>query len=94
MRYKINNTYKVYNTQEVSVDVGDFNYLVIYGKHINGWFIAIPNHGICVEAGHPSSGLPYNIEKLTAAKDTNVKNAANSIATAIKEHWEGLKDEL
>lgn len=91
MEYKINNTYKVSETQEISVDANDFNFLIIYGKHINGWFIAIPNHGICTEASHPSSGFAYNTEKLAAVEDINVKNASAIIAKAIKEHWEGLQ---
>ena len=91
MDYNINNAYKVSDTHEISVDVGDFNFLIIYGRHINGWFIAIPNHNVCTEAAHPSNDVFYNMEKLSAAADIKVKNASAPIAKAVKKHWEGLQ---
>lgn len=91
MDYTINNTYKVSDTQEISVDANGFNFLVIYGRHINGWYIAIPNHGICTEAAHPVKEVIYNMEKLSSASDINVRNAAASIAKAVKKHWEELR---
>ena len=51
MKYKIQTTYKVSETHEFGVDCGGSNFLIIYGRHINGWFIAIPNWNVCVEEG-------------------------------------------
>lgn len=91
MEYTINNTYRVSDTGEISVDANGLNFLVIYGKHINGWFIAIPNHGISTEAAHPADDVFHNMEKLSAVSDVNVRNAASSIAKTIKKHWEELQ---
>ena len=35
---------------EHSVEINDNSYLIIFGHHINGGFIAIPNWNICCEA--------------------------------------------
>ena len=84
MNYKIKNTYEVTQAQEFSVDCGGFNYLVIYGHHINGGFIAIPNWNISVEAGDPTDVF-YNAEKL--AEKVSDPEVAEAIAEAVKEHW-------
>uniref|UniRef100_A0AAU8B5D3 Phage protein n=1 Tax=Dulem virus 39 TaxID=3145757 RepID=A0AAU8B5D3_9CAUD len=89
--YKIRSTYEVSETHEISVDWNGDNFLVIYGKHINGWFIAIPNWQVCTEAGEPGDVL-YNIEKLSAA--TDIENAICVIARAIKENWESINADL
>lgn len=87
--YIIQNTYKVTQTQEVSIDCDDYNFLVIYGKHINGWFIAIPNWGVCVEASDPTDVF-YNTEQLGRKLGVLGQDRAPALAKAIKEHWEGL----
>lgn len=88
MSYEIRNTYKVSQTYEFSVDWNGFNFLVIYGKHINGGFIAIPNWGISVEAGSPTS-IFYNTEKLAPKFDDC--EIPKVIAEAIKEHYETVR---
>ena len=88
MDYKINSTYEVAKTQEFSVDWNGYGFLVIYGKHINGWFIAIPNWNICTEAGEPTDVI-YNTEKLAAAFRNASKGQA--IAEAIKKYSEGME---
>lgn len=88
MCYKIQNSYEVSKTHEISVDWNGYNFLVIYGKHINGWFIAIPNWNVCVESSDPEDDF-YNSEKLAQALD--MANAGVELAKAIKEHWEGLE---
>lgn len=85
MKYKIKNTYEVSKTQEISVDWDGYNFLIIYGKHINGWFIAIPNWNCCTEAGQPTNDS-YNTEKLSKVID--IENAPSVIAKAVREHWE------
>ncbi len=51
---------------ERDIQFNGCSYLVIYGRHVNGGFIAIPNWNICTEAGD-SDGILYNAEKLTLA---------------------------
>lgn len=90
MKYKIQATYKVTETHEFSVDCGGFNFLIIYGKHINGWFIAIPNWNVCVEACEPTDYF-YNAEKLAGSGQIDIPEAPDALAKAIKEHWESIK---
>lgn len=86
--FEIKKTFKTDNIKEFSVNHNGFNYLVIYGHHINGWFIAIPNWRISAEAGHPDSVL-YNTEKLSKSFFLlNAPLAPRVIAEAVKEHWE------
>lgn len=87
--FEIKSTYEVSKTQEISVDWNGYNFLIIYGKHINGWFIAIPNWNVCAEAGQPSDDF-YNTEKLSRVID--IENAPIVIAKAVREHWEGLQE--
>lgn len=82
----IRRTYYASQTQEVSIDWDGNNFLVIYGKHINGWFIAIPNWQYSTEAGCPSDTF-YNTERLARVLDEKV---AKAIAEALHEHWKSL----
>lgn len=86
--YRIKSTYEVTQTHEFSVDWNGFNFLIIYGHHKNGWFIAIPNWNKCTEAGEPSD-VAYNTTKLA---QTHIHDIAPMyLAQAIKEHWESIK---
>lgn len=74
-----------YNAQclfEISVDVRGDNFLVIYGKHANGYFCCIPNWKIGCEMAEPSDTF-YNTEKLLSAKCP--KYAAKDIAAYIRQ---------
>ncbi len=88
MGYKIIRTCELNEIHEISVDWNGYNFLIIYGHHINGWFIAISNWNVCVEASDPTDTF-YNSEKLAKALDR--ANAGVELAKAIKEHWEGLE---
>lgn len=85
MKYEIKSVYTVSGTHEISVDHNGNNYLVIFGRHVNGWFIAILNWQICVEAAHPTDTF-YNTERLHGALKR--KNAASAIAEAIRDCFE------
>ncbi|MCM1536086.1 MAG: hypothetical protein NC126_09235 [Clostridium sp.] len=89
-KYQIQKTYEVTQTQEVSIDYDGNNFLVIYGHHINGWFIAIPNWYVCVEASDPTDDF-YNAEKL--ARAIEIPGAPHALAQAVREHWESLPKE-
>lgn len=86
--YKIQQDHGTYTIHEISVDWNGWNFLIIYGEHINGWFIAIPNWKICVEATEPSN-IYYNIDKLSQAFNDHDKG--KNVAEAVREHWEGLE---
>lgn len=88
MDYKIRKEYEVSQTREISVDCGGSNYLVIYGHHVNGGFIAIPNWNISVEAGDPVDVF-YNTEKLV--EKFSDPEAAEAIAEAVCEHWKSTE---
>ena len=90
MSAEIKHTYEVSQTSEISVDWNGYNFLVIYGKHVNGWFIAIPNWEISVESAFPGD-LFYNTEKIS--KVISIDGAAGALAMAIKEHFERNKDD-
>lgn len=86
--YKINSTYEVTQNQEFSVDWNGFNFLIIYGHHINGWFIAFPDWNKCTEAGEPSD-VAYNAAKLA---QTHIHDIAPVyLAQALAEHWKSLE---
>lgn len=81
-------TKNVYDVHEFSLDFDGYNYLVIYGSHVNGGFIAIPNWETCVEASDVNQWdeVSYNAEKLSAKKSIR-KAAARAIAKTIREHY-------
>lgn len=91
MNSTIQTTYKVSNTHEISVDYQGANYLIIYGKHINGWFIACPNWQFCTEAASPDDVF-YNTEKLSRVIED--EQTACAIAEAIKEHFNNAVKEI
>lgn len=87
--YKIKSTYEVTQAKEFSIDWNGFNFLIIYGHHINGWFIAIPNWNVCTEIGELSD-VAYNATKIA---QTHIHNIAPMyLAQAIAEHWENVKE--
>lgn len=80
MEYTISGSYPVKTAFEISVDVNGHNYLVIYGKHVNGGFCCIPNWCVACEMGEPSD-IVYNTEALVKRRVS--KKSAKAIASAI-----------
>ena len=64
------------------------SYLVIFGRHINGGFIAIPNWNVCTEASADGSA-PYNAVKLTESGLDS--ETAQAIAEYIEEALKAQK---
>ncbi|MCM1264486.1 MAG: hypothetical protein NC313_17375 [Butyrivibrio sp.] len=89
-KYEIKNTYSVAHTHEFDVDCNGWEFLIIYGEHVNGWFIAIPNWNVSVEAANPTDTF-YNAEKLAACGQIDVAELALELAEAIKEHWKSIE---
>lgn len=52
---------------ERSLDIKGFSYLVIFGHHINGGFLALPGWNIACEATDRPGNVHYNVQKLTSA---------------------------
>lgn len=63
--YKNDFTYSTSIVFEHEIQFNGYSFLVIFGRHVNGGFIAIPNWGICCEASADGSYL-YNTEKLNS----------------------------
>lgn len=89
MKCMFRKTYEVSNAQEISIDWNGYNFLIIYGMHKNGWFIAIPNWNICTEASEPSD-IFYNTQKLSEIILFN--DAPGMFARAIYEHWSEINE--
>ena len=85
-KYKFRKEHSVSSIHEISVDWNGWNFLIIYGKHINGWFIAIPNWELCVEASEPTN-VDFNTARLYSKIEDY--NRSRALAKAICEHWEG-----
>ena len=51
---------------EANLSAGGSCYLVIYGRHANGYFCAIPNWKISCEMSDPCDGF-YNVNRLVDA---------------------------
>lgn len=67
-----------------SIDVGCNGFYVIYGRHGHGYYIAIPNWGVCVEAAEPDNVF-YNAESLAGCLDRTVSDCSREIAEAIRD---------
>lgn len=63
MEFNISAEYVAKVLFEISIDIGGSNYLVIYGRHINGYFCCIPNWSFGCEMAEPAD-IFYNTEKL------------------------------
>lgn len=80
--YEIIAHHKASTVCEFDVETGGLSYLVIYGKHVNGGFCAIPNHGIACEMSE-SSDIFYNYQALKRHGISD--HDAKAIAAAILE---------
>lgn len=74
--------YKVKALFEVSFDTCGSNYLIVYGKHVNGYYCCIPNWNVGCEMAEPSDTF-YNSEQLVGAGID--ERAAKEIALMIKQ---------
>lgn len=76
---------------EISLDFDGLNYLVLFGHHVNGGFIALPNAGVCVEAAGDPNDTFYNSEQLTLVGIP--QDHADTIAHAIKVFSEVMQED-
>lgn len=76
---------RMYPCYEFPLDYDGFSYLVIFGKHINGWFISMPRNNVSCEAADPLN-VDYNRSNLVE-KGKLDGDFALFIAEMIKELW-------
>ena len=66
-----------------SAEIGGLSFTIMYGQYESGWIIAIPNFGVCVDAGEPDDAF-YNTEQLENCASSEVAAYAREIAMAVK----------
>lgn len=83
--YEITAQYNTDGVKEISVDWNGHNFLVIYGKHINGGFFSIPNWGVGGELASVLnfSDIMWNADSI--GRVLKNKKAAQQIAMDIAE---------
>lgn len=75
---------------EDSVSWNGYSFLVIYGKHVNGGFIAIPNWKICCEASSFQDDSFYNKEQLIQAGMK--EDMAEAVAVYIDNRYSQIEE--
>lgn len=70
--------------KELVVDFNGYTFEIIYGEHIKGWFVAIPNFEICTRISEPEDDW-HNANRIR--KRINIDGAPEVIANSIKENW-------
>ena len=84
MKYEIENVYPSENgINEFSVAINGLSYLVIFGRHVNGGFCALPRNGVsCELSAYDEFGdIGYNTECINGKIKSRGK--AQAIAEAI-----------
>ncbi len=67
---------------EATLEISGLSYHLLFGRHINGWFICIPNWKIGAELAHPSDFF-WNRESIL--RTGSRKDDALYIAAALSE---------
>lgn len=78
---ELRNIYGV-TANEISVDFNGNNFLIIFGRHINGGYFAIVNWGVSGELGQPTD-VYYNSHSIGHALDNY--DAGKALAEIIAE---------
>lgn len=88
MDYEITQHYAITgNTLEFKIRIEESKVLVIFGRHINGYYIALPGLYICCEATDPDC-VEKNKTYLSQAGLRS--DYALIICEGIKEYWEKI----
>lgn len=83
--------YDEVKAKEMIIDIDGYSFLCIFGEHINGGFLAIPNWNICTKLGDANdisynSALIYNELAEIEPFKTPIKDEVGEIAYVIAEH--------
>lgn len=76
--------YEAHVIFETSFDLNGWNFLLIYGKHANGYFCCFPGWGAGSEMAEPCDTY-YNTEKLKLCPVKEIRDNAKGIARKILE---------
>lgn len=81
---------------EANIEANGCSYLVIYGKHVNGYFMCIPNFGFGCEMSDPADTF-WNCESMINAGLDNstarcIAGEIKSIMSAMGEPAESMND--
>lgn len=87
---KIREKSRVSVLRTISIDCNGWNFLVVYGKGPDGWFVAIPNWQVCFEAAPPDN-INYNAGKIERLME--IEGLGTVLAESIKKDWEELNHE-
>lgn len=69
---------------EISVEYRGGSYLIIFGRHINGYFCCMPMLGLACEMSYPSD-VYYNADRLEKQCDLD-EDTAYALAEAIAKY--------
>lgn len=95
---KIKTTYKV-KSEEASLDICGYSFLCIYGTHINGNYIAMPNWGVATELSD-ANDIFYNKNAIKIMLESRSELAdildriGEDIAKAISVRLEKLEGDI
>jgi hypothetical protein len=84
MKYEIENVYQNENgVNEFSVAINGLSYLVIFGRHVNGGFCAMPREGVsCELSAYDDFGdIGYNTDSIN--RKIKSRGKAQAIAEAV-----------
>lgn len=56
-----------FTAKEESIECHGLDFLCLYGKHVNGGFVAIINWGVAAELSAHGNDVRYNTDKILAA---------------------------
>ena len=79
------NLLRMYPCYEFPVDYEGFSYLVIFGKHLDGWFICIPKDNFSCYAADPLDATANRQNLIEQCKLDG--DFALLVANMIKELW-------
>lgn len=88
MEYNILQSYSIEDEPiEFKIQIENVTLLVIYGRHINGYFIAVPTAYVCCSAIEPQS---VDINTIYLSQAGLRSDYARIICESIKSEWERI----
>lgn len=74
---------QTFQSHEIFFECMGWNFHIIYGQHSSGYYIAIPNFDVCVEASNYGD-IFYNNESLSRCNNPCVVDCSHEIAIEIE----------
>lgn len=79
------------DAEEFMIETDGLSFGIIFGECESGYYIAIPQYGVCVPAAKPDDPF-YNYERLSGCKNQFVKDNAKTLAGAIMVYFEKTEE--